>query len=434
MKTATKICALLLMACIPTGAFASQSFEVTATFNPSNVILPSSQYTPEQPYTADVWVFNEGKRYQDSDYNHVWATPDPDSEGRAWFDPQYDRESAGGWEPASAPYSSDEYYLGQKSYRWITSDITGDIYLRRTFTLASIPEGVVFLACGHDDAPAEWYINGELVHSVADGWNNEEYQPLSEEGKALLKADGTENVVAVHVHQNWGGAFADCGLYEADMSYARKLLNTVDDGEWPCRYYLLNYNSDIAVAENGGWQSVEEDEVGWVNGTGPFSNDANKFFITMWPSKVRPILVRRHFTLSAEDIAVLGDSEVRLSCSYDENPKVYLNGELVWSATGWNDNDYARYNLTEAQKELLREGDNVLAVSLSQGDGGGHIDYGLELVSPYSATGINDLTSDREERIGDTRVFNLHGQYLGNTLLNLPAGIYITGGRKVTVK
>ena len=431
MKTGIKLYVLLLTASLSTEAFTSENFEVTATFNPSNVILPSSQYTPGQPYAADVWVYNEGKRYQDSDYNHVWATPDLDSEGREWFDPQYDRDSAGGWESATAPYSSDDYYLGQKSFRWITSDITGDIYLRRTFTLTSLPQGVVFLACGHDDAPAEWYINGELVHSVTDGWNNEEYQPLSDEAKALLKTDGSENVIAAHVHQNWGGAFADCGLYTADMSYTRKLLATVDDGEWPCSYYLLNYNSDIPVAENAGWQSLDEDEIGWVKGVGPFSNDGNKFFITMWPSQVRPILVRRHFSLSPDDIAQLGDSEVRLSCSYDENPKVYLNGELVWSATGWNDNDYARHILTDEQKELFREGDNVLAVSLSQGDGGGHIDYGLEIVSPYVPTGINDLTSDSEGLNADTRVFNLHGQYLGNSLENLPAGIYIRGGRKV---
>ena len=181
-----------------------QTMEVSSVFNPLKVILPSSQYTPETPYSASIWVFNEGKRYVDEDYNRIWATPEADADGRHWYEPSYRQGDVSGWQSAHAPFSSDDYYLGKKSCRWIEADITGEIYIRRSFTLSSLPEGTVYLACGHDDGPSEWYINGELVHTVSDGWNNDEYCPLSDDQKALLKTDGSDNVMAVHVHQNWG--------------------------------------------------------------------------------------------------------------------------------------------------------------------------------------------------------------------------------------
>ena len=428
MKTRiTKIilAGVLALAAVP----AEAKSETRASFNAANCLLPSSQYTPEKPYSALVWVFNEGKRYADSDYNHIWATPSADKAGREWYQPDYEpaeSNTAASWSMQTAPFSSDEYYKDQKSYRWITSDITGEIYMRRTFTLNEIPAGAIYLACGHDDAPAEWYINGELVHTVSDGWNNDEYVLLSDSQKALLKAG--ENLLAVHVHQNWGGAFADCGLYEADMSLAETYLGTVADGPWNCAYYILNYNNDIELAEKAEWYAADEDEADWISGVGPFSNDNNMFYITEWPSQVRPILVRRHFTLETADFGA--DSHVFFTCSYDENPVVYLNGTRLWSASGWNDNNYATIELTAEQKKLLRDGDNVLAVSLMQGAGGGHIDYGLYAELPYDPSGAVDAV-EVEPINNDNRIYDLFGRYVGTSADKLSRGIYIRGGKKV---
>lgn len=416
----------LIIAALPFLSVDAQ--EIKSYFNAAKPILPSSQYTPEKPYSAEVWVFNDGQRYADQYYNHIWASPEADSEGRQWFEPGYEAD----WQTATTPFSSDDYYLGKKSYRWITSDIMGEIYLRRTFTINDLVQANIFLACGHDDAPAEWYINGVQVHSVSDGWNNDEYVLLTPEQKELIHMDGTENLLAVHVHQNWGGAFADCGLYEADMTETVTYLPTLSDGPWPCNYYILNYNTDLADAESAGWASESEDESDWITGVGPFSNDANMFFTTEWPSQVRPILIRRHFSLSGEDLATIADGTMILRCSYDENPKVYLNGSLIWSAQGWNDNDYSIVTLTDENKELLHSGDNVLTVSLMQGGGGGHIDYGLALERPVEFSGLQLPTvSDNEN--ADQRVFNLSGQFLGKETKSLSKGIYIQGHKKLII-
>ncbi len=403
--------------------------EVLSTFNAQNVILPSSQYTPEQPYQATVWIHDTGKAYEEQYYNQILAVPEADAEGRQWFENGYElNNTTHEWTVETAPFSSDEVYKGQQSCRWVATGNMGEIYMRRTFRLDAPITGNVFMTVGHDDAPAEWYINGVLVHSSADGWNNDEYILLTDEQKALIKTDGQENLLAVHVHQNWGGAFADCGLYLADMAVVRNFLPTVASGAWECKYYYLNYNSDITVAERAKWYAVEEDESDWISGVGPFSNDQNMFYTTEWASQMRPILIRRHFTLTAADIEELENLDVYFSCSYDEDPKVYLNGTRIWGATGWNDNEYADVKLTGVQKKKLREGDNVLAVSLVQGGGGGHIDYGLRMIKDIPASIGTPAFSDAQS--ADNKVYNLNGQCLGMTAENLGKGIYIIGGRK----
>ncbi len=419
----------LLVAAMPLSALAEG--DIYGAVNWNKVILPSSQYTPNKPYQAMVWVHNTGQRYTDTRYNYIWATPPTDAQGRQWFDPEYSTEGISKWVSATAPFSSDEYYKSQKSYRWVTSDIMAEMYMRRSFTLNAPLEGKVFLACGHDDAPAEWYINGVKVHSVADGWNNDEYIELTDEQAALIKTDGSENILAVHVHQNWGGAFADCGLYGSDMYRAKKYLPTVEKGEWNCCYYILNYNSDLTAAENAKWASLGEDESDWIEGVGPFSNDQNMFYITEWPSQVRPLLVRRHFNLTKADLQAIEKGVLELTCSYDENPKVYLNGTLIWSTTGWNDNEYAKVTLTAQQKKLFVEGDNVLAVSVAQGGGGGHIDYGISIVEEYISHVKTPIVGIKINHPG---VYTLSGQYLGETVENLGEGLYIVNGEKQLIK
>ena len=233
------------------------------------ILLPSSYWDSDIQWKAWTWVYNSGTEYgewneQNANYNQICGEPAEDSQGRQWYEPgfdmaetkvneygelvdvNYDRFDDEGnflpivWEEHTAPYSSDATFNGNPSYQWTTSSIMADIYVRRTFTTDQLLSGPVYLACGHDDAPAEYYINGELVFERTgtegewfdeqgnvhynQGWNNAEYILLTDEQKALIKLNGEENVLAFHVHQNWGGAFADGGLYTKmegglDMGY-----------------------------------------------------------------------------------------------------------------------------------------------------------------------------------------------------------------------
>ena len=207
-------------------------------------------------------------------------------------------------------------------------------------------------------------------------------------------------------------------------------LDTVDSGEgvWPCLFYELNYNTDITFAERAKWYELDEDESYWREGIGPFSIDQNKFFVTQWQSTVHPILIRRHFTLTAEDLLKIEIGVVNMEYSYDEDPTFWLNGTRIVAASGWNDDNYATFRFPNARKKLLVEGDNVLCVSLKQGAGGGHIDYGLSVTYDSQSTAI----STPEEETEACDLYNLLGQQLsGNTRHQ---GVVITQGKKIFCK
>ena len=158
---------MIVGAAILAAPIAMSQTEVVARWNPDNVILPSSQWTPNEQYTASVAVYNKGQRYSDQYYNHVFATPSDDAAGRKWYAAEYELTDGDiRWQSATAPFSSDEYYKGKKSYRWCTVDILGDLYMRSVFKLNEPIAEPVYLATGHDDGPSEWYINGELVYSI----------------------------------------------------------------------------------------------------------------------------------------------------------------------------------------------------------------------------------------------------------------------------
>lgn len=177
------------------------------------VLLPSTQYS-RSPWAGWTYNVNKGAYVQWGQELDCQGTPPTDRYGRKWYEPAYTRtDGEFSWERHNAPYSSDAWYNGLPSYRWTYDYNVADLYVRRSFTLQGKLPTNVFLSCGHDDGVSHFYINGTLVRETDTGWNNAEYMRLSNAQKALLKTDGTENIIALHVHNNYGGAFADCGLY-----------------------------------------------------------------------------------------------------------------------------------------------------------------------------------------------------------------------------
>lgn len=213
-----------------------------------------------------------------------------------------------------------------------------------------------------------------------------------------------------------------------ETTVIRVLLPTKDSGPWPCVYYMLNSNEELDGIKPEKWAGRCISEEDWAWGDGPFSSQNDQFLKTRWGSDRLPILIRRHFTLSAEEISNISQSTITLTYSYDENPKVYLNGVLITSKIGFNDNNYATYTLTLRNKNILKEGDNVLAVSLNAGEGSGHIDYGLTMTSPYVPTGITQTNYIHDTT--DMIIYDLQGCRVENP----SPGVYITNGKKIIIK
>ncbi len=85
----------------------------------------------------------------------------------------------------------------------------GDIWLRRSFTLASgaLVDPVWRV---HHDEDAELYLNGELVATMSGYTSGYVRVPLDAHAKSLLRTGN--NTLAMHVHQTTGGQYADVGL------------------------------------------------------------------------------------------------------------------------------------------------------------------------------------------------------------------------------
>ena len=89
---------------------------------------------------------------------------------------------------------------------------TDDIWLRKTVTLASIPDRPALLVSHDEDA--EVYLNGEKIAEF-DGYVTDYFtRPLSQKAAGSLKVG--ENVLAVHCRQSEGGQFIDVHLVDAD--------------------------------------------------------------------------------------------------------------------------------------------------------------------------------------------------------------------------
>lgn len=88
---------------------------------------------------------------------------------------------------------------------------TKDIWMRRKFTLKDLNTGALYLKLNHDD-DVEVYLNGEAVYKVK-GWTNKYiYVPIPDAARSKLKIG--ENLLAIHVINNVGGAILDAGIVE----------------------------------------------------------------------------------------------------------------------------------------------------------------------------------------------------------------------------
>ena len=178
------------------------AFNIETAQGNADCILPAIKWGGN--YSAYTWVANSGQNYDAAQYNKVFGTPEKDAADKDWFAPSYVMN--GDW----------TYGNGVLPNSWCDNDIMGDVYAVRYFTVEGDIPSTLYMPAPHDDAPCEYYINGVKVWGETDGWYEDEVVRLTNEQKALIKTDGkTVNVFAFHVHQNWGGRYADGGLYTA---------------------------------------------------------------------------------------------------------------------------------------------------------------------------------------------------------------------------
>ena len=145
---------------------------------------------------------------------------------------------------------------------------------------------------------------------------------------------------------------------------------------WEAKYFHATIASGINPGEN--WYATDFDDSAWGTIAGPISNTSDLTYHTPWEGDYTAYWVRRSFTIDA--LSEVGAAYLRTI--HDDGCLIYLNGHLIYE----NDNVQGDANyevlLTEEQIGYLNEGENLLAVYVSNSFGGNaYMDFGLEVAT-----------------------------------------------------
>ncbi|MCR5269824.1 MAG: FG-GAP-like repeat-containing protein [Prevotella sp.] len=250
------------------------TLEPTPAVFDANTILPA-YFLDKYSYPVKAMVFNDQipwnqwREQHDGMSGIVVGTPPCDEKGRQWYDTDYQLTNINNrkWKDMCAPMGTGT---------WANVDIPADIYLRRTFTINNAINGRLVVKSCFDDAPCEIYLNGKLLVAYPDGNPDGSLSAqylLSEEDTKLVHTDGTDNVLAMHVHNDFGGSNADLGLYIATPpfvalsthEYGTQCGNIVaadltNDGKME----LLVAGEQVYYQERPNWL-LKKEEQGWTD-------------------------------------------------------------------------------------------------------------------------------------------------------------------------
>ena len=230
----------------------------SATEFAEGTLLPS-YFLDKYSYPVKAMVFNDGIPFSQWSATHggsgvIVGTPPTDANGNNWYDTAYQLTNSDNrkWKDMTAPMGTGT---------WANDNITADIYLRRSFSIDKPIEGRIMVRSCFDDAPCEIYLNGHLLVAYPDGDPDGSLSArylLTEEEMTYIHTDGSENVLAMHVHNDWGGSNADLGLYRATPPYT--MLTTHAYGTQCGNIVAADFTNDgskelLITAEQGFFKS-----------------------------------------------------------------------------------------------------------------------------------------------------------------------------------
>ena len=140
----------------------------------------------------------------------------PMADQGAWDGQYLVKKPAEGWEKPA--FNASKWKAGKGAFGSVGMPVmatlweTGDIWVRREFTLnASLPEVPLYLIYSHDEN-FELYLNGHKLVDTGYDYKNNVVLPLAGELRKLLNQNG-KNVLAAHCSNKVGGAYVDFGIY-----------------------------------------------------------------------------------------------------------------------------------------------------------------------------------------------------------------------------
>ncbi|MBE5957577.1 MAG: hypothetical protein E7254_01770 [Lachnospiraceae bacterium] len=270
-----------------------------------------------------------------------------------------------GWAEATAPFGDRTGYAtswtGDNKYIWI----------RKTFNIDNLNDYKgcsISLNTFYDDNPY-FYLNGHLVYRDTEGnpWVDG-YTKInlgSDISQYLVQG---KNVLAIACSNDTGGRQIDAALTLTKV----KLLKTEmfeKGSEWK---YQMSTSDNVA----SGWNQVSFNDSGWNTAKAPFGDRGG--YVTSWTGNNTYIWLRKKFTI--DDLSEFNNAQIIMNTFFDDTPEFYLNGNLIYSNSGWVD-AYTELNLGAGYTQYLREGENVLAIKCKNTSGGRQIDTDFVLAT-----------------------------------------------------
>ena len=148
----------------------------------------------------------------------------------------------------------------------------------------------------------------------------------------------------------------------------------LSDSKWRRRSYW-RYTEKSPGAD---WMTASFDDSQWRKSVKAFGRDAGKLMAVAEPWRKDRIWLRRTFTWVADQPVY----NAVFNLHFDQDVEIFLNGTLVLKRDGWN----AGWDLHAADRAafagVLRQGENVLAVTL-KGEGASFFDCGLSIETQF---------------------------------------------------
>ena len=145
------------------------------------------------------------------------------------------------------------------------------------------------------------------------------------------------------------------------------------DMMWEAKTYSVTSATTAAEANAisgpAGWYDTDFDDSAWETWRYPTGTGTSAPYFSAWDGENNVLFIRREFYVD-HDPSI--DTYTLYFC-HDDDCKIYLNGKLLKSETGW----ISSYSTSAMASSKLNIGRNVLAIRQQQGGGGAYFDCGV---------------------------------------------------------
>lgn len=143
-------------------------------------------------------------------YTAAYTESEP---GEGWMKTGFDDSQ---WKKGKAPFGDNKSVV---KTMWLSKNL----WMRRKFNITDLNFNKLSLKLSHDD-DVEVYLNGEAIYKKV-GWTNKYvYLPIADEMKSKMRKG--ENVLAIHVINNVGGAMLDAGIVDEPKLAVSQVIET----------------------------------------------------------------------------------------------------------------------------------------------------------------------------------------------------------------